>query len=68
MNNQRTKTRDEITYYKSLLTEVNKAKEAQKALQDKLNVITSLRKEKASPARVLDAISVLKPENCSSNP
>jgi type IV pilus assembly protein PilN len=62
MIGQITKTRNEITYYKSLMVEVNKAKEAQKAVQEKLNVITSLRKEKASPARVLDAISALKPE------
>jgi type IV pilus assembly protein PilN len=56
------KTKAEITHYKSLTTEVNKAKEAQKTLQDKINVITTLRKEKSSPARVLDELSVLKPE------
>ncbi len=55
-------TRKEISYYKNLITEVNKAKESQKAFQDKLNVINSLRKEKASPARVLDEISALKPD------
>jgi len=52
----------EIAYYKSLTTEVNKAKEAQKTLQDKLNIINSLRKEKGSPARVLDELSIDKPE------
>jgi type IV pilus assembly protein PilN len=41
---------------------VTKAKEAQKTLQDKLNVINSLRREKASPARVLDQLSIDKPE------
>ena len=45
-----------------MITEVNKAKESQKTFQDKLNVINSLRKEKASPARVLDEISIGKPE------
>lgn len=55
-------TKKEISYYKNLMTEINKAKESQKAFQDKLNVINSLRKEKASPARVLDEISILKPE------
>jgi type IV pilus assembly protein PilN len=52
----------EINYYKSLTAEVTKAKEAQKTLQDKLNVINSLRREKASPARVLDQLSIDKPE------
>ena len=55
-------TKKEIRYYKNLTTEVNKAKEAQKTLQDKLNVINSLRKEKAGPARVLDELSIDKPE------
>ena len=55
-------TKKEISYYKTLITEVNKAKESQKVFQDKLNVINSLRKEKGSPARVLDEISVLKPD------
>jgi type IV pilus assembly protein PilN len=55
-------TKKEITYYKSLTTEVNKAKEAQRILQEKLNVINTLRKEKASPARVLDELSIDKPD------
>jgi type IV pilus assembly protein PilN len=55
-------TKKEITYYKSLITEFNKAKTLQKTLQDKLNVINSLRKEKSSPAKVLDELSVGKPE------
>jgi type IV pilus assembly protein PilN len=55
-------TKKDITYYKSLITEFNKAKTLQKTLQDKLNVINSLRKEKSSPARVLDELSVGKPE------
>ena len=55
-------TKKEIAYYKSLTTEVLKAKEAQKTLQDKLNVINTLRKEKALPAKVLDELSIDKPE------
>ncbi len=55
-------TKKEIAYYKSLTTEVTKAKEAQKSLQDKLNIINSLRKEKGSPAKVLDELSIDKPE------
>jgi type IV pilus assembly protein PilN len=59
---QISETRKEINYYKSLTTEVTKAKEAQKILQDKLNLINSLRKEKTSPARVLDELSIDRPE------
>jgi len=55
-------TKKEIAYYKSLTTEVIKAKEAQKTLQDKLNVINKLRKEKGGPAKVLDELSIDKPE------
>lgn len=55
-------TKKEITYYKSLTTEVDKAKEAQRVLQDKLNVINTLRKQKSGPAKVLDELSIGKPE------
>lgn len=55
-------TKKEISYYKSLISEVNKAKDAQKILQEKLNIINTLRKEKSSPARVLDELSSNKPE------
>jgi len=55
-------TKKEIAYYKSLTVEVTKAKEAQKVLQDKLNVIEKLRREKASPIKVLDELSISKPE------
>jgi len=57
-----TTTKKEIAYYKSLTTEVAKAKEAQKILQDKLNVINALRREKSGPAKVLDEVSTQKPE------
>jgi type IV pilus assembly protein PilN len=56
------KTKNEIAHFKSLTTEVNRAKEDQRVLQEKLNVINALRKEKASPARVLDEISVERPD------
>ncbi len=55
-------TKKEIDYYKSLTTEVEKAKEAQKTLQEKLNIINSLRRAKAFPARILDELSMGKPE------
>ena len=59
---QISETKKEIARYKSLAVEVTKAKEAQKVLQDKLNIISSLRKGKETPVRVLDEISVDKPE------
>lgn len=52
----------EIAHYKSLTAEVTKAKEDQKVLQDKLNVILSLRKERGGSAKVLEEISLQKPE------
>jgi type IV pilus assembly protein PilN len=55
-------TKKEITYYKSLTTEVDKAKEAKKILQEKLNIINSLRKQKSVPAKILDELSINKPE------
>jgi type IV pilus assembly protein PilN len=55
-------TKKEIAKLKSLTTELVKAKEAQKTLQDKLNVINTLRKEKAGAAKVLDELSIDKPE------
>jgi type IV pilus assembly protein PilN len=59
---QISKTKKEIEYYKSLKTEFEKAKEQQKILQEKLNVINLLRKQKASSAKVLDELSIDKPE------
>jgi type IV pilus assembly protein PilN len=55
-------TKKEIAYYKSLTAEVNKAKEEQKMLQNRLDIINALRKEKAGPAKVLDELSIDKPE------
>jgi type IV pilus assembly protein PilN len=59
---QISKTKKDIAYYKSLTIEVEKKKEEQKMLQNRLNIIDSLRKEKASPAKVLDELSIDKPE------
>jgi type IV pilus assembly protein PilN len=56
------KTKKDIAYYKSLTTEVSKKKEEQKMLQNRLDIINSLRKEKSSPAKVLDELSIDKPE------
>jgi type IV pilus assembly protein PilN len=55
-------TKKEIVHYKSLTTEVNKKKEEQKMLQNRLDVINTLRKEKAGAAKVLDELSIDKPE------
>jgi type IV pilus assembly protein PilN len=51
-----------IAQHRSLAAELDKAKESQKTLQEKLNIINSLKKEKASSARVLDELSIDKPE------
>ena len=59
---QISKTKNDIAYYKSLTTEVEKKKEEQRMLQNRLDIINSLRKEKASPAKVLDELSIDKPE------
>jgi len=56
------KTRQEITDYQAQIAEAKKAKEEQQALQEKLDVINALRKEKSSSAKVLDEVSTLKPE------
>jgi type IV pilus assembly protein PilN len=55
-------TKKEIAYYKSLTAEVDKAKDSKKMLENKLTIINNLKKEKASPAIVLDKLSVDKPE------
>jgi len=55
-------TKKEIDRYKSLTVQLSKEKEVQKTLQEKLNVINALKKEKASPARVLEELSIDKPE------
>jgi type IV pilus assembly protein PilN len=59
---QISETKREIDRHKSLTTELNQHKEELKRLQDRLNIINTLKKEKASPAKVLDELSIDKPE------
>jgi type IV pilus assembly protein PilN len=59
---QISKTKNDIAYYKSLTTEVEKKKEEQRMLQNRLDIINALRKEKASSAKILDELSIDKPE------
>ncbi len=54
--------RAEIAKYKSLITEVEKRKAEQKMLENRLDIINSLKKDKAKAARILDELSVGKPE------
>jgi len=56
------KRKDEIAKYRSLTVEVEKKKQEQKILQNRLDIINSLRKDKARAAMVLDELSILKPE------
>jgi len=55
-------TRKEIDRYKAMIAEAQKAKEKQRTLQEILDVINTLRKEKSFAARVLDQVSVKKPD------
>jgi len=59
---QNAQKRQEIAKYKSLTTEVEKKKQEQKMLQNRLDIINSLRKDKARAAMVLDELSIDKPE------
>jgi type IV pilus assembly protein PilN len=59
---QISKTKNDIAYYRSLTTELEKRKDEQKMLQNRLDVINSLRKDKARAAKVLDELSIDKPE------
>jgi type IV pilus assembly protein PilN len=59
---QISETKREIDHYKSLTTELNKHKEELKKLQDRLNIINALKNEKGRPAKVLDELSIDKPE------
>jgi type IV pilus assembly protein PilN len=56
------KKRKEIAHYKSQIAEINKGKEKQKLLQERLKVIDSYRKQKAISAKILDEICISKPE------
>jgi type IV pilus assembly protein PilN len=59
---QNAKKRAEIVKYKSLTTEVEKKKQEQKMLQIRLDNINSLIKDKARAAKILDELSIDKPE------
>jgi type IV pilus assembly protein PilN len=59
---QNAQKRQEIAKYKSLTAEVEKKKQEQRMLQNRLDIINSLRKDKAKAARVLDELSIDKPE------
>jgi type IV pilus assembly protein PilN len=55
-------TEKEIDRYKTLIAQAEKDKEKQKTLQEILDVINTLRKEKSFASRVLDEVSIQKPE------
>jgi len=57
-----TSTEQEIALYKAKIEKASKAKEEQKILTEKLTVINSLKKQKSSSTKVLDEVSVQKPE------
>jgi type IV pilus assembly protein PilN len=57
-----TDTKNQIAHHKALMMEVTKYKELHRTFQDRLNTIETLRKERAVPAKVLDELSVGKPE------
>src|SRR4030042_6236567 len=59
---QISKTKKEIDDQKAQIKDINQAKESQKNFQDRINVINSLRKGKSISARLLDEISIAKPE------
>jgi type IV pilus assembly protein PilN len=56
------KAEGEITRYKSLTVQLNKAKEEKKILDERVKIIADLRKQKAVPAKVLDELCINKPE------
>ena len=55
-------TKQEIERYKVQIEEAKKARDEHKILLEKLQVINTLKKEKSSSPRVLDEISIQKPE------
>lgn len=57
-----TSTEQEIALYKAKIEKASKAKEEQKTLTEKLAVINSLKKQKSSSTKILDEVSVQKPE------
>ena len=59
---QITDTKNQIAHHKSLMMEVTKYKELHRTYQDRLNTIETLRKERGAPAKVLEELSVGKPD------
>ena len=62
MTRRITSTEQEIASYKSKIEKASKAKEEKSILTEKLRVINSLKKQKSTAAKVLDEVSVQKPE------
>jgi Tfp pilus assembly protein PilN len=59
---QNAKKKEEIVKYKSLTTEVEKKKQEQKMLQNRVDLINSLLKDRGKAAKILDELSTGKPE------
>ncbi len=59
---QISKTKKEIDDQKAKIKDINQAKESQKNFQARLTVIDTLRKGKSISAKLLDEISMAKPE------
>lgn len=56
------KTQDQIKFYEAQIAKASKAQREKELLEEKLRVINDLRKQKSSSARVLDEVSMQKPE------
>ncbi len=56
------KTKEQIKFYEAQIAKASKAQKEKELLEEKLRVINDLRKQKSSSARVLDEISMQKPE------
>ena len=56
------KTKDQIRVYEAQIAEASKAQKEKELLEEYLRVINDLRKQKSSSARVLDEVSMQKPE------
>jgi type IV pilus assembly protein PilN len=59
---QISETEKQIAIHKSQVEEINKAKESQRNLLEKLNIIDTLKKQKAISVKILDVLSSDKPE------
>jgi Tfp pilus assembly protein PilN len=56
------KTKDQIKVYEAQIAEASKAQKEKELLEEYLRVINDLRKQRSSSARVLDEVSIQKPE------